>query len=96
MKTTHKEFKDYNIQIRAEPYGDEELFWVRVQKKDNSTMAQWQDLQDIKNTFFGPEFEGFQIFPAESRLVDEGNAYHLWVFKDPTMRLKYGFKTRRT
>jgi hypothetical protein len=35
-----------------------------------------------------------QLFPAESRLVDTGNEYHLWVYPNPNVRMQIGFKDR--
>jgi hypothetical protein len=40
----------------------------------------WRDLQAIKNQLCGDEAEAIQLFPAESRVVDTANQYHLWVF----------------
>jgi hypothetical protein len=37
-------------------------------------------LQWIKNDVLGENVEAFEIFPAEGRLVDTVNAYHLWGF----------------
>ena len=30
---------------------------------------------------FGPDFVGLEIYPPETRLVNEANIYHLWMFK---------------
>jgi hypothetical protein len=35
------------------------------------------------------------IYPAESRLSDTSNKYHLWCFADPTHRLPFGLQGRR-
>ena len=42
----------------------------------------------------GEEHEGFEVYPAESRLVDTANQYHLWVFVDATVRLPVGYQSR--
>ena len=34
------------------------------------------------------------IYPAETRLVDTANQWHLWVFVDSKVRLPVGFRTR--
>jgi len=39
----------------------------------------WRHFQQIKNEICGPEREGFEVYPAESRLVDTSNKWHLWV-----------------
>jgi hypothetical protein len=35
-----------------------------------------------------------QLFPAESRLVDGANQYHLYCLKDPAIRFPFGFANR--
>lgn len=46
----------------------------------------------MKNLIVGPEHEGFEVYPAEFRLVDTASQYHLWVFIDPKVRLPVGFR----
>jgi len=36
-------------------------------------------MQEIKNQICGCEAEGVELYPAESRLVDQANQYHIWV-----------------
>jgi len=55
---------------------------------------EWRDFQRIKNELVGPEHEALQLFPSESRLVDTGNEYHLWVYADPNVRMQLGFQDR--
>lgn len=55
------------------------LIWhLSVKRIDKEPIMDWRDLQDIKNKLAGPEVEAIQLFPAESRLVDSANQYHLW------------------
>jgi hypothetical protein len=54
----------------------------------------WRDLQRIKNELIGPECEGFELYPAESRLVDTANQYWIWIFLDQTYRVSVGFHER--
>lgn len=42
----------------------------------------WRELQEIKNSLFGPETVGVEFFPKESKLVDQHNIYWLWIFPD--------------
>lgn len=86
----------YKVIVQAHPYGNDEMYWVKVTRHDDLPIHNWMDLQDIKNTLIGKDHEGFEIYPADDRLVDEGNAYHLWVYRDPGMMLDYGFLYRRT
>ena len=65
-----------------------------IKRRDKAPVHDWRDLQVIKNLIVGPEHEGFEIYPAESRLVDTANQYHVFVFLDPKVRLPVGFRTR--
>jgi hypothetical protein len=75
---------------RDHPMGE----WVHLSIKDHDRSARhdWRDLQRIKNELVGPEFEAIEIYPAESRLVDTANQYHLFVFR--TWRPPQGFQNR--
>jgi hypothetical protein len=68
--------------------------WAHLSIKDHDRSARhdWRDLQRIKNELVGPEYEAIEIYPAESRLVDTCNQYHLYVFK--TWRPPMGFSSR--
>lgn len=68
--------------------------WVHLSIKDHgrSTRHDWRDFQRIKNELVGPEYEGVELYPAESRLVDTANQYHIYVFQ--TWRAPFGFRDR--
>lgn len=70
------------------------LIHLSIKRNDRAPIFSWRDIQAIKNQLVGPENEGVQLFPAESRLVDGANQYHLWCFKDPEMRFPFGFANR--
>ncbi len=72
------------------PYGE----WCHLSIKDHDRSARhdWRDLQRIKNELVGPQYEAIEIYPAESRLVDTCNQYHLYVFR--TWRPPMGFDSR--
>jgi hypothetical protein len=40
----------------------------------------WRDFQEIKNQLAGKETEAFELYPADSRLLDPSNYYSLWCF----------------
>lgn len=65
---------------------------LTLRNRDGSVRHDWRDFQRIKNELVGPEAEGVEIYPAESRLVDTANHYHLWVF--PSYRLPIGLEVR--
>lgn len=53
----------------------------------------WRELQRIKNELCGEECEAVEIYPAESRLHDSADQYHLWVFPKGE-RIPLGFADR--
>jgi hypothetical protein len=75
---------------QAEPFG--EYFHLSIKTHDKQPRHDWRELQRIKNEIIGPEYEAVEVYPAESRLVDTSNQYHLFVFT--TFKLPFGFKDR--
>lgn len=67
---------------------------LSIKRNDRESVHDWRDLQIIKNVFCGDEAEGIEIYPAESRLTDTANQYHLWVFP-PGEKLPVGFQDGR-
>jgi hypothetical protein len=59
-----------------------EITHLDIKRNDKAAVHDWRDLQRIKNELCGPEREGIELYPAEQRLVDSANSYHLWVFPD--------------
>ena len=47
---------------------------------DGSARHDWREFQWIKNQLAGEECEAFELYPAESRLMDPWNYYTLWCF----------------
>ncbi len=74
---------------------DRDVIWLSIKRHDKAAIHDWRHFQRIKNELVGPENEAVEIYPAESRLIDTANQYHLWVFKDPTYRLPLGFNEGR-
>lgn len=70
------------------------LIHLSLRHLDRRPLHDWRDLQRIKNELVHPHCEGLEVYPAEDRLVDTSNQYHLWVFADPTFRLSFGFHER--
>ncbi len=65
-----------------------------VRRHDGQPCGLWAHFQQIKNELVGRECEALELFPAESRLVDTANEYHIWVHSDPAFRFGIGW-TRR-
>jgi hypothetical protein len=55
----------------------------------------WRELQAIKNAILGPECEAVELYPAESRLLDEANQFHLWGSATPGERVPFGTLCRK-
>lgn len=68
---------------------------LAIRRTDGQRDIPWRDRQRIKNELVGPECEGVELHPAESRLADMTNTYHLWVNGDPRFRLDLGFHDGR-
>ena len=67
--------------------------WLSIKRKDKEVIKDWRDLQLIKNMLCGEEREGLELYPAESRLVDSSNQFHLFVMPED-QRFIFGYKER--
>lgn len=65
---------------------------LSIRRHDRGPCDRWDHLQQIKNEVVGPEYEAVELFPAEQRLVDTCNEYHLWVHSSPAFRFPFGFE----
>jgi hypothetical protein len=65
---------------------------LSIKRRDKKPLRSWRELQRIKNEICGEGCEAVEIFPAESRLVDSSNQYHVYVFE--SYRLPFGFEDR--
>jgi hypothetical protein len=59
-----------------------DLIHLSIKFIDKAPVHDWRHLQEIKSRIVGPQFEGIELYPAEDRVVDTANQYHLWVFGD--------------
>jgi hypothetical protein len=80
-------------QVMVEKNGD--FIHLCIRRHDGLPSKDWKDHQQIKNEIIGPEYEAAELFPAESRLVDTSNEYHLWVHPSPGYRFPFGFSSNR-
>lgn len=92
---------EYQVNVRwaaEHGFGPEmEVAHLSIKRLDKSPIHDWRDLQAIKNMLVGDEFEAVELYPAESRIVDSANQYHLFVFSDAKgkpVRLPFGFMER--
>lgn len=86
----------YQVNVRRSPAidGNPPMVHLSIKRIDKRPIRDWRDLQRIKNEIVGPSCEGIELFPAEDRLVDTANQYHLWCVSDPTFRFEIGWPTR--
>ena len=86
----------YQVQMRvhhSDAFGVE-MAHLNIRRRDGASIFDWRHRQLIKNQLVGEECEGFELYPAESRLVDTSNKYHIWCFTDPTFRIGVGIDYR--
>lgn len=91
--TSMRTFTNDTYIVRVEPCAP--FYQVIVKRHDGEPCRDWQDLQQLKNQLFGPGHEAVELYPAEDRLIDLGNEYHLWVHADPSYRFPLGFQKGR-
>ena len=53
---------------------------LSIKRHDREPMQDWRVLQRIKTEIVGAETEAVELYPAESRVVDTANQYHLYAF----------------
>ena len=66
---------------------------LSIHAHSRSPVRDWRLFQRLKNELCGPEREAVELYPAESRLVDEANEYHLWVSSTDNP-FPFGFQER--
>lgn len=86
----------YQVAVRAVEWeGVGKMVHLSIKRSDREPIHDWRDLQEIKNALVGPECEGVELYPAESRLYDTANQFHLWVFVNSEIRFPFGFHSGR-
>lgn len=79
-----------------ETFDGRKVIRLSIKRRDKKPLTSWSDKQDIKNQVVGKEHEAIELYPAESRRVDQSHQYHLWVIDDPEYRFSFGWNTRAT
>lgn len=80
--------------VISEESGWAQMHWLSIKRLDKDWVHDWRHLQRIKNDLIGPEHEGVEMYPAESRLVDTANQYHLFVLAQPHVHFPFGYGNR--
>jgi len=86
-------YSNETYQVIVEKNGP--LIHMCIRRHDGQPCKDWKDHQQIKTELIGPEYEAVELFPAESRLIDVRNEYHLWVHPSPKYRFPFGFNSNR-
>jgi hypothetical protein len=68
------------VQYHETPFGRVKQLYIG--RQDKRPIRDWYTLQWVKNQVCGSNAEAVEIFPPQSRLVDDANIYHLWVLPD--------------
>jgi len=85
----------YQVQVRTLDGDLEGFVHINIRRIDGAPCTRdWRHFQQIKNEIVGEECEAIELYPAESRLTDTSNKYHLWACTSPTFRFPVGFDTR--
>lgn len=67
--------------------------YISIKRKDKKPLHDWRHKQEIKNELVGSEVEAMEIYPAESRLHDNANQFHLFCLPLGTS-IKFGWDNR--
>lgn len=84
----------YVVTVRRRDGDASSVVHLSVRRHDRGTTIPWQDKQRIKNELAGEDAEAVELYPAESRLVDGANQYHLWCLP-PGQRWPLGWQERQ-
>lgn len=83
----------YQVQVR--PHDNKGLLHLNIRRRDGAhDIRDWRHFQRIKNDILGPECEAVELYPAESRLNDTSNKFHLWGYRTDAWRFPIGFNNR--
>lgn len=86
---------EYSTVQGPPPFG--RIVYLSIKTRDKQARHDWRELQRIKNELVGEEVEAVEVYPAESRLVDTSNQYHLFCFPEldfERRRLPFGYPDR--
>lgn len=82
----------YYISVRRYKKGffvkNSEYIMIGISNNDESAHHDWRDFQAIKNDICGRDWEGIELYPAETRLKDPSNRFYMWCV--PRGVLKFG------
>ena len=78
----------YVVDVGSARLFDKAALWLMIARHDRGKILRdWQHFQNIKNDIAGPDCEAIEIYPRQSGVVDKGNEYHLFAFRNPHNRV---------
>ena len=72
----------YQVNVDYDTFRFQRLTHLSIKRLDKKPIHDWRHLQQIKSEIMGPEREALELYPAESRVVDAANQFHLWVLDE--------------
>lgn len=66
----------YEVMVFDHPEG---VIQLSIKRFDRAPIRNWRHMQQMKNEIVGAEREALELYPRESRVMDNANQYHLWV-----------------
>jgi hypothetical protein len=89
----------YQVMVRratVDPvFGSASMIQIGIHTHSGTARHDWREFQEIKNQVAGDECEAFELYPAESRLLDPSNYYTLWCFPGLKRGIKVGKREGR-
>ena len=90
----------YSVTVKKVKLGKDDILEFSIARRDQSHIHDWRHLQQIKNDIAGNEAEGIELFPAESRLLDQANTFWLYVIPAKLVKqngyLPFGYTDARS
>ncbi len=80
--------------FKNEPHNlgpDADVWHLSIRRQDREAIHDWRHFQQIKNEICGTEREGLELYPAESRVLDAANQYHLYVIMNDGVQVPVGY-----
>jgi len=82
----------YQVNVDRKPQNKihPQMVHLSIKRKDKEAIHDWRELQQIKSMLCGDECEALELYPAESRVLDSANQFHLWVLP-PGVHIPVGY-----
>jgi hypothetical protein len=71
----------YSVTLRRRPdkvFGTDLMIQLGINRYDGTACHDWRDFRRSRTSSPAPECEAFELYPAESRLLDTSNYDTLW------------------